>query len=294
MKKLTQEYAYGKINLALDIEGKREDGYHLLKMVMQSVSLHDTLEGTYTRDGKVTLKIEGSELAADENNLCVKAARMFLRSINDKQNGFTMRLVKKIPSQAGMGGGSSDAAAVLRLMNRLRGFPFSEEELCRMGLPLGADVPFCVRGGTQRAEGIGEILTPLPAMPDCMLLLCKPPIGISTPQAFRQADACTAPAIPFVPAVEAALYQKSVNDLGKAIGNRFDDVLQLAQIREIRQAMLREGAVGACMTGSGSVVFGIFSRDQDAFSARRALRPYGQCYLCRPVSPFPDFSISPV
>ena len=142
-----------------------------------------------------------------------------------------------------------------------------------MGLPLGADVPFCVRGGTQRAEGIGEILTPLPAMPDCMLLLCKPPIGISTPQAFRQADACTAPAIPFVPAVEAALYQKSVNDLGKAIGNRFDDVLQLAQIREIRQAMLREGAVGAacslclshCLARNSSLLSALcqalFSRD---------------------------------
>lgn len=280
----TFEYAFGKLNLSLDIVGKQENGYHLLQMVMQSVSLHDTLLASLTQDGRVTLTLEGNPLPAGDDNLCVKAAHAFLHAIGETERGITLHLQKQIPSQAGMGGGSSDAAAVLRLMNRLFAYPLTEEELCRIGLTLGADVPFCVRGGTQKAEGVGEILTPLPTLSEGVFVLCKPPFGISTPQAFAKSDAEPIPPTLFTPGVEKAVQKGDLLDVAAHVGNRFETVLQDERLAQIVAAMKQSGAAGACMTGSGSVVFGVFSTLDTAFAARKNLRPYGRCFVCRPVT----------
>lgn len=277
-------YATAKLNLTLDILGRRADGYHLLDMVMQTVSVYDTLLLTPTPTPGIDLLCDRAGIPCGEENTVQKAARLFYQAAGISDGGLQIRMLKRIPDQAGMGGGSADAAAVLRAMNRIYGVGFTMEELCTLGLKIGADVPFCLRGGTMRAEGIGEILTPLPPMPQCFFVVCKPSVSVSTAAAFAQADREGASYPRFTPAMMKALETGELSLIAEGLGNSFSLALPLLQIEELRQALLRLGALGACMTGSGSAVFGIFSERVSAERCREELRKtYQHVFVCEPV-----------
>ena len=261
MKTLT-EPAYAKINLSLDVLGRRADGYHDLKMVMQSVSLCDRVTMTLGETEGLTLSTNLGFLPVDEKNIAVMAARAFARHTGVGLDALSIHIDKKIPVCAGTAGGSSDAAAVLRGLNTLTGAGFSPQELARVGEAVGSDVPYCVLGGTALAQGRGEILTPLKPLPPCHIVLCKPAFSISTPALFREWDKQNRRLRPDTQGAMAALDQGDLVALGRRMFNVFEGVLPSQQRREIegiKTALIQAGALGAAMSGSGSAVFGLFA-----------------------------------
>lgn len=279
MKRLTVP-APAKLNLSLDIVGVREDGYHLLRMIMQTVDLYDTLELELANEITLTCNLPG--LPCDERNLAVKAARAFFERTG-LPGGVRMTLDKTIPHGAGMGGGSADAAAVLKGLNELCGAGLSQQELCEIGLRLGADVPFCIVGGTQLAEGVGERLTPLPPLPDCFLLVAKPEQGVSTPEAYRAYDRLTGVLHPDTAELTGLLSRGDLSGFCARMENVLEPAVSLPEVQQIREEMLASGALGSRMTGSGSAVFGVFSQEGAALACKNNLeKRFSQVYLCHP------------
>ena len=274
--------AYAKINWSLDTVGVREDGYHLLDMVMQSVSLHDTLtleaaeDLRLHADGPVRVPLNG-------DNLALRAAEA-LRDRAGIRAGAAIHLRKRIPSGAGLGGGSSDAAAVLRGLNVLWGLRYNADTLCDIGLRLGADIPYCLRGGLCRVQGIGEIITPLEISKIYHLVIIQPCRGLSTRQVFTALGAADSLRRPDTEGVIRALQSGSLGQLPAVMGNTLQEV-SVPLRPAIRQAIgvLRgHGARAAQMTGSGSAVFGVFSTAAAARAAHEALRmKYRACYLAQ-------------
>lgn len=274
--------AFAKINLSLDIVGKRADGYHLLRTVMQSVSLYDTVWAE--KDAGISLSCTAEGVPLDEKNTAVRAARVFF-SETGISGGVQLKIEKKIPMQAGLGGGSADAAAVLRLLDALYETKLSTEALCRMGEAVGADVPFCVRGGAALAEGIGEKLTPLKPMPACNLVIVRPQEGVCTAAAYALIDRLGQNIPETTDQMLCALREGVVPKIGNALFNVFDYVSNAASLPAIKAVMKAFGAFGACMSGSGSAVYGIFAPDDlHAEQCRKALQAqYGTAFLCHPV-----------
>lgn len=250
--------AYAKINLSLAVTGVREDGYHTLHTVMQTVSLHDEL--TVECAGELSFSCS-EPLLAGENNLCVKAARAFFCETGIA-GGARIRLQKKIPTGAGLGGGSADAAAVLRALNVLYGNPLSLQALLALGAKLGADVPFCIRGGKCLCTGIGEVLTPLPAGERLHLVIAKGESGLSTPEMYRRMDEVRDA---WSPASREGFF------------NDFEPVAEcvLADISVLKKKLTVLGASVSMMSGSGSAVFGIFETEEKANAAAEALHGEG-------------------
>lgn len=276
------ERAFAKLNLSLDVLGKKPDGYHDLRMVMQSVEFGDDLDVRLTEDGSFRIVSGRAYLPSDDRNLSMKAAKLFLEGTG---LGAHIHTVKRTPVCAGMGGGSSDAAAVLRALNKLTGGKRSYEELCEMGLRIGSDVPFCIRGGTALAEGRGELLTPLAPLPDCAIVICKPSFAISTPELFGKVDARKSRIRPDTAGILAALERKDLPGVARRMYNVFEDVLTRREdeIFVIKSELLSRGATGAAMTGTGSAVFGLFENETAANAAYEALsRRYRECYITRP------------
>lgn len=252
--------AYAKLNLTLDILGKRDDGYHEMKMVMQTISLHDDVTVTLTDKG-ITCRIAGAELPCDERNLAVKAANAFCEAM-DYRGGIDIALIKRIPSEAGMAGGSADAAAVLRALRDLVSPALTDERLEQISARIGSDVPFCICGGTQLAEGRGEKLTVLNPAPECFVAVCKPDFPISTPALFARVDGVMLSDRPDTDAMLSAIARGDCGALCENVSNVFEQALPDAQrerIEEIKRALVENGAACAAMTGSGSAVFGLFS-----------------------------------
>ena len=278
--------APAKINLTLDITGKREDGYHFMRMVMQSVDLCDRLELKLRTDGRFAARTDLSFLPNDDRNLAVMAARRFFAH-RGQTGGLDVEIEKHIPVCAGLAGGSSDAAAVLRGLNELTGAGLTREELAAIGAQVGSDVPYCVLGGTALAEGRGERLTPLPALPACCIVLCKPPFAISTPELFGRIDSCRIVHRPDTEGVLAALERGDLTQAARRMYNVFEPVLPERQARvvaEIRAVLIQEGALGACMSGTGPTVFGLFREEETARNARDRLKEsYQDTFLCRTV-----------
>ena len=277
--------AWAKLNLTLDILRKREDGYHDLQMVMQSVSLCDDLTVSPTK-GEGTMTTNLSYLPADGRNLAQMAAAAF-RAATGLGGGVDITIEKNIPVCAGMGGGSSDAAAVLRAMNELTGAGLSLMELAKIGEQVGSDVPYCVLGGTALAEGRGEILTPLPSLPHCHVAVCKPSFPVSTPQLFSRVDVRKIVRRPDTTGLMEALEQGDLIGVARRMYNVFEDVMESrrrAEIDSIKAAMIDCGALGASMSGSGPTVFGLFEEED---SARAAVERLGELYksvfLCETV-----------
>ena len=280
------EPAWAKLNLTLDILGKRPDGYHEMRMVMQSIDLRDTV--TLREETAPGIRVASScrFLPCDETNIAAKAILRFFEATGLPCPGFSVRLDKEIPVCAGMAGGSSDGAAVLRLLRREYCPALPQEELESIAALVGSDVPYCVRGGTALAEGRGERLTDLPPLPDCFLVVCKPPFPVSTPELFAQVRTRRLRCHPDTAGMLAALAAGDLAGVAHRLYNVFEDVLprKYTQVFEIKRALLDCGAMAASMSGSGPTVFGLFGNKAAAESAREALLPaFPQTFLCRPV-----------
>lgn len=274
--------ANAKINLTLDIKERREDGYHTLDTVMQGITLCDEIDLTKRKDGKIRLTSNKMNVPLDESNTAYKAAKLMLDYCGISEMGVNIHIVKNIPDKAGMGGGSADAAAVLKGINELFRLDIPMADLIKLGVKIGADVPFCLVGGTRRCMGIGEIMSDLPKMPMCTLLICKPEVGVSTAEAYSQSDKFPQEDYYLTPYMEAALKSGDMEQICENIGNRFDDVLNIPEVQIIKAIMLENKALNASMTGSGSAVFGIFDCEESAKTAAKFLTDLGLCFICEP------------
>lgn len=280
--------ALAKINLGLDVLRRKEDGYHEVKMIMQTISLHDQIHMRKIEEDEIRIRTNLYYLPNNENNLAYKAAKM-LKDEFHIPGGVFINLKKEIPVAAGMAGGSSDAAAVLFGMNKMYGLKLSMQELMDRGVKLGADVPYCIMRGTALAEGIGEKLTKLPAMPKCHILIAKPPINVSTKFVYENlhANDMKPEDHPPVDAQVEALKEGDLEKLVANMGNVLERVTvpEYPVINEIKQLMLDAGALGSMMSGSGPTVFGIFTSYTKAKEAYEKIEQSGlskQIYLTTP------------
>lgn len=276
--------AAAKINLMLDILARLDNGYHSLFMLMQSVDLYDTV--TVETDGTGAISITSNEdgIPCDKRNIAYKAAEAFFSCTGIENEGISIHIEKRIPFEAGMAGGSADGAAVIAALNDIYKTDLSQQELCRIGLKVGADVPFCLVGGTCLAQNVGEILSPLPALEDCYIVLAKPERGISTKEAFAAFD--TADRIRHLDTC-GMLYAASKGDLYeicKRTKNVFEQLIEVPERVQIKSTLNRHGALAACMSGSGPTVYGIFDDESKAESAADALKSIVKSiYITKPV-----------
>lgn len=264
--------SFAKINLTLDVLGKRADGYHNVKMIMQTVSLFDLVLVDQTKSG-ISISTNLRFLPTNEKNIAYAAAQTFFYKTGIN-GGCKIMIHKNIPVAAGLAGGSGNAAAVLQSLNMLYNTGLTNEQLCEMALELGADVPYCILGGTYLAEGIGEKLTPLPAMKKCVILMVKPPINVSTASIYNAIDSAPINNRPDTESMILALEQGDINSVAENLSNVMGTVTEELHpiIRGIKQKMMMNGAIGAEMSGSGPTVFGIFpdfetaKRSHDSFA----------------------------
>ncbi len=265
--------ALAKINLGLDVTGKREDGYHDVRMIMQSIHLYDRVEIKKTRSPKIRVEVNLYYLPVDENNLVYKAAALMKERYGIKE-GVRITLQKFIPVAAGLGGGSSDAAAVLVGMNRMFKLGLKQEELMKVGAQIGADVPFCVMRGTALAEGIGEKLTALPPMPKCPVLIAKPGVSVSTAEVYQNLKLYDGMQHPDIDGMIEAIQNKDLNGIAAKMDNILETVTipRYPVIKEIKRIMMENGALNAMMSGSGPSVFGLFREEKDIQAAYEALK----------------------
>ena len=264
--------AAAKINLMLDILARLDNGYHSLFMLMQSVDLYDTVTVEETGDGSISISASIDGIPCDRRNIAWKAAEAFFSAAGVKNSGIKIHLEKRIPFAAGMAGGSADGAAVIAALNDIYETKLSTAELCAIGVKVGADVPFCLTGGTCLAQNVGEILSPLPPLGDCWIVLAKPDRGVSTKEAYdafdnaqsvRHLDTC------------GMLYAASQGDLYgicKRTKNVFEQLIEVPERVPIKSIMNRYGALSACMSGSGPTVYGIFDDESKAQAAAEALK----------------------
>ncbi len=275
--------ALAKINMGLDVVRRREDGYHEVRMVMQTIHLFDRLELTKTNSGAITLTTNLPFLPANENNLAYKAAKL-LKDEFRIRDGIDVKLHKHIPVAAGLAGGSTDGAAVLYGLNHLFGLGLSRQELMDRGVNLGADVPYCVMRGTALAEGIGEKITPLPPMVKCPVLIAKPQISVSTRFVYENLKLNAETKHPDIDRLIEDIRDKNLGAIAADMGNVLETVTipNYPVIADIKRHMTEHGAVGAMMSGSGPTVFGLFDDEGTAAQACQAMRESGlakQVYL---------------
>ena len=280
------EGAFAKINLTLDVLGKRDDGYHDLKSVMQAISIRDDVEIDVDTDKPWTLSCDQEGVPTDERNLAWKAAKVFYENTKYETSGIAIRITKRIPMEAGLGGGSADAAAVLRALNRHYGEPLSILALAELGALVGSDVPFCTLCGTAMVEGRGERLRKLPDMPDCCFVVCKPDFSSSTPELYRKIDESSIPKRPDHQAMESALLAGDLGKVAENIYNVFDPVVTQdhLELNYIKSIFNSYGSVAQQMTGSGSAVFAIVPDFEFAAVICSMLKEnYPQVYIAKPV-----------
>lgn len=268
--------ALGKINLGLDVLGKRPDGYHDVRMVMQTIYLYDQITITKRKEPGIGLSTNLFYLPVNENNLAYRAAKLLMDEF-EIQSGVDIFLEKHIPVAAGMAGGSSNAAAVLYGINRMFDLGLSMEELMKRGVSLGADVPYCIMRGTVLAEGIGEILTPLPPMPRCQIVVAKPPVSVSTKMVYEKIDSRRIVEHPDIDGIIEGLKEGDVSKIASRMGNVLEQVTveEYPVIDKIKKLMNEGGAKGAMMSGSGPTVFGIFTEKSLAKKAALKIREAG-------------------
>ncbi len=280
------EAAYAKLNLTLDVLGKREDGYHDLQSVMQTISVRDDIEIDVGTGKPWKLLCDKENIPCDETNLAWKAAKVYCDSLGYDPEGIEIRITKRIPSQAGMGGGSADAAAVLRALNRHYGNPLSILALAELGAGIGSDVPFCVVGGTCMCEGRGERLRKLPDMPDCVFVIVKPEFSVSTPVLYRTLDTVAIGKRPDNRAMESALLAGDLEKVCASVHNVMDPVVtqEHPELNYIKSLFHQYGAAAYQMTGSGSAVFAIVGEFEVAAVICAMLKDnYPDVFIGKPV-----------
>ncbi len=280
------EGAFAKVNLTLDVLGKREDGYHDIKSVMQTISLRDDIEIDVGTGKPWVLRCDKAHIPTDERNLAWKAAKLFFDTAKLDPQGLEIRITKRIPDQAGLGGGSADAAAVLRALNRHYGHPFSLPALAELGGTIGSDIPFCVLCGTAVVEGRGERVRKMPDMPECIFVVCKPEFSVSTPELYQKLDEKAIAKRPDHQAMERAILAGNLDSIAINVCNIFDPVvteehLELNYIKSIFQSY---GGAGMQMTGSGSACFCMTTSFENAAVICNMLKDnYPQVFLAKNV-----------
>ena len=283
------EKAYAKLNLSLDIVSKMPDGYHEMKMIFQTVDICDDITIVKSDDTGIKLFTDVGYIPTDRSNIAYKAASLFLEKTGKIDCGIEIRLNKRIPVCAGMGGGSADGAAVLRGLNRMFDYPLKTEELLTIGRELGADVPFCVIGGTVLGCGRGDEMSYLPDLPDCYIVVCKPSFSVSTPTLFKRVDCRKIKLRPDTKGLIEALDSGNLNDFSRRMYNVFEDLLPVGRdiINSIKSTFYDNGALGTVMTGTGSAVFAVFDSENTAKAAFEVLSAeYAECFMARPVGKF--------
>lgn len=287
MKQITRR-AYAKINLGLDVLGRRANGYHDVRMVMQTVGIYDELSMSIRDDAGIRITATMSDgqtekLPCDEHNLIYRAAALVMKEYH-LEKGVEINLKKTIPIAAGMAGGSTDAAATILLMNSLYGLGMSMDRMCSLGILIGADVPYCIKGGTVLAEGIGEILTPLPPAPQCKLLVVKPAVSVSTAHVYTELDNKKGLVHPDLAGLIECIRMQDVAGMAQRLGNVLELVTaaEYSAIAQLKEKMLSSGALGALMSGSGPTVFGIYENEeqlQAAYEEIRAMECVSQIFM---------------
>ena len=280
------EGAFAKLNLTLDVLGKREDGYHDLQSVMQTISIRDDVEIDVGTGKPWKLLCDKEGIPTDERNLAWKAAKVFFDAVKKDPDGLEIRITKRIPVEAGMGGGSADAAAVLRALNRHYDNPLSILALAELGAEVGSDVPFCVVCGTAMVEGRGERLRKLADMPDCIFVVCKPDFSSSTAELYRKIDETAIARRPDNRAMESALLEGDLGKVAEQLCNVFDPVVTSdhLELNYIKSIMNTYGALAEQMTGSGSAVFAIMPNFEYAAVVCNMLKDnYSQVFIAKPV-----------
>lgn len=280
------EGAFAKLNLTLDVLGKRPDGYHDLKTVMQAISIRDDVEIDIGTGKEWSLECSAPDIPTDRRNLAWKAAEVFFNALGKDPEGLAIRITKRIPSGAGLGGGSADAAAVLRALNKHYGSPLSILALAELGAQVGSDVPFCVVCGTAMVEGRGERIRKLPDMPDCVFVVCKPDFSVSTPELYQKIDTVAIARRPDNMAMESALLAGDLGKIAELLENVFDPVVtaEHLELNYIKSICNSYGALGMQMTGSGSAVFAIMPSFEYAAVVCNMLKDnYPNVFIAKPV-----------
>ncbi len=280
------EGAFAKVNLTLDVLGKREDGYHDIRSLMQTISLRDDIEIDIGTGKPWTLLCDKEDIPTDETNLAWRAARLFLDTVGKDPDGLEIRITKRIPSEAGLGGGSADAAAVLRALNRHYEYPLSLPALAELGGKIGSDVPFCVLCGTAVVEGRGEKIRKMPDLPDCIFVICKPEFGVSTPELYRKLDDMQVGIRPDHGGMERALLAGDLDQIVTHVCNVFDPIVtqEHLELNYIKSLFQSYGGAGMQMTGSGSAVFCITGSFENAAVICNMLKDnYPKVFIAKPV-----------
>ncbi|MDL2232620.1 4-(cytidine 5'-diphospho)-2-C-methyl-D-erythritol kinase [Ruminococcaceae bacterium OttesenSCG-928-L11] len=276
--------APGKVNLSLDITGTTNDGYHTLDTIMQTIDLSDVVVVGKRADDTIRVTCSNPNVPEDDTNIAHKAAKIFFAQTGLPVQGIAIHIDKTIPVQAGLAGGSTDAAAVLCGLNRLYETDLTQEQLCEMGRLVGADVPFCITGGCKLAQGIGDVFTELSALPDCAIAIAKPPKGVDTRYAFKLYDEYAGQlGRPDTVSMIEAINSGSLEAIGRHMFNVFEQVGNLQEVELLKGVLTYAGAYGAVMSGSGSAVIGLFAEEKDAKKCLKQLKDAaGEAYLTKP------------
>lgn len=277
--------AYAKINLMLDIVSRRNDGYHDLFMIMQSVGIFDTVFVERVNGNKITISSNVDDIPLDERNIAYKAADAFFEANEITDTGIKIHIIKRIPHAAGLAGGSADGAAVISALNQLYKTDLTDEELCKIGVKVGADVPFCITGGTLLSQGIGDVLNKVKPLKKCFILLAKPDYSVNTGYAYSQFDTCGKVHTPDKFGMLCAMQSRNLQQICDKMENVFEQFIEVPNRIDIKQTMRSNGALGVCMSGSGPTIFGIFDEEDKAENALTELKKYTEdLHLCKPVS----------
>lgn len=279
--------APAKINLSLDIVGKRPDGYHDVAMVMQAVSLYDTVtvsDEVEDNAPEFTVTCNVADIPTDDRNIVCKAASAFYRYCEIEGKKISIDIEKCIPHEAGLAGGSTDAAAVILALNRICDTKLTTEQMCEIGARVGADVPFCIVGGTVVAKETGTTMSKLPSLTKCYILICKPDVSVSTAEAYAKSDSKPSKGFLVTDEVVKMVCKRNLRGVSQCLYNEFEAVMQLDEITSIKKLMIKNKALGACMSGSGSAVFGIFLDEKKALKCKDAMSSmYDKLYICEPI-----------
>lgn len=277
--------AYAKINLLLDIVATRKDGYHDLFMIMQSVGIYDIVTVEKIKGEKIVITCNKNDIPLDEHNIAHKAATAFFKSQNIKDTGIHIDIKKMIPHAAGLAGGSADGAGVIIALNKMYNTDLSDRQLCEIGVKVGADVPFCITGGTLLSQGIGDVLNKVKPLKKCYIVLAKPDIGVNTGYAYKQFDEQGKLHTPDKFGMLCAIQSRDLNDICSKMENVFEQFIEVPNRVDMKEIMRNKGAIGTCMSGSGPTVFGIFNDKESAEKSAEELKVYAKdICVCAPVS----------
>ena len=277
--------AYAKINLMLDIVNRRNDGYHDLFMIMQSVGVYDTVTVTENKSKSISITCNIDDIPLNNKNIAWKAAEAFFEATKKKNKGININIVKRIPHAAGLAGGSADGAAVIVALNKIYNTELSEAELCKIGVKIGADVPFCITGGTLVAQGIGDVLSKVKPLRKCHILLAKPDFDVNTAFAYKQFDLFGKTHTPDKLGMLCAMQSRDLDAICSKMENVFEQFIEVPNRINIKEVIKNNNAKGFCMSGSGPTVFGIFENKEDAVKASEELKPYAKdIMICTPVN----------